>query len=178
MTNKKVSLGEISTFFNIPTLIIDELSIYPIDKSINVQRPPQNLSVRLIGTNMKISLWFFNITSTTHKWEQIKYWENESSGYYTYEQNGLPATEWIWGNTTYTWSINITNGFIWINKTFTYTTKGSRYDVNNNNMVNFQDAGLVWTHRTSLVPYDGLYDVNEDGNVNFQDAGLTWIHRD
>jgi hypothetical protein len=66
----------------------------------------------------------------------------------------------------------------WTNETFHYTTNGSRYDVNNNDKVNFQDAGLVWVHRISLVPYDGLYDVNQDGNVNFQDAGLTWIHRD
>jgi len=52
------------------------------------------------------------------------------------------------------------------------------YDVNHDGTVNFQDAGLVWVHRTSLVPYDGLYDVNQDGQVNFQDAGLVWVHRD
>jgi hypothetical protein len=52
------------------------------------------------------------------------------------------------------------------------------YDVNHDGKVNFQDAGLVWVHRTSLVPYDGLYDVNQDGQVNFQDAGLTWVNRD
>ena len=74
--------------------------------------------------------------------------------------------------------MNITDGTNWTNETYNYTTGGSRYDVNNDNKVNFQDAGLVWIHRTSEVPYDGLYDVNKDGQVNFQDAGLTWVNRD
>jgi len=49
----------------------------------------------------------------------------------------------IWGNTTYTWSICMTEGVAWTNETYTYTTGGSRYDVSNNDLVNFQDAGLV-----------------------------------
>jgi hypothetical protein len=81
-------------------------------------------------------------------------------------------------STTYRWYVNATDGITWTNQTYVYTTSGSRYDVNNNNKVNFQDAGLVWTHRTSIVLYDGLYDVNKDGKVNFQDTGLTWMHRD
>jgi hypothetical protein len=54
----------------------------------------------------------------------------------------------------------------------------SKYDVNQDGDVDYQDAGLVWIHRTSIVPYDPLYDVNNDGTVNFQDAGIVWIHRD
>ena len=81
-------------------------------------------------------------------------------------------------NTTYVWSVNCTDGKVWTNETYQYTTGGSRYDVSNNGRVNFQDAGLVWIHRTSEVAYDGIYDVNQNGEVNFQDAGLTWINRD
>ena len=73
--------------------------------------------------------------------------------------------------------MTVTDETYWTNKTHHYTTKGSRYDVNNDNKVNFQDAGLTWIHRSSIVSHDGLFDVNQDGKVNFQDAGLTWTHR-
>jgi len=80
---------------------------------------------------------------------------------------------------TYVWSVNVTDGYYWTNKTFMFTTRGSRYDVNNNNVVNFQDAGLCWVNRKSNdMTYDGLYDVNQNGLVNFQDAGLCWVNRD
>ena len=74
--------------------------------------------------------------------------------------------------------MNVTDGTFWANETYHFTTSGSRYDVNNDDNVNFQDAGLVWVHRTSEVVYDGIYDVDFDGQVNFQDAGLTWVNRD
>ena len=88
------------------------------------------------------------------------------------------STFWIWGNTTYIWSVNVTDGFYWTNETYKFTTDGSRYDVSNNNIVNFQDAGLCWINRDTVVDYDGLYDVNHNGIVNFQDAGLCWVNRD
>ena len=52
------------------------------------------------------------------------------------------------------------------------------YDVNQDGTVNFQDAGIVWTHRTSINSYNESYDMNNDGMVNFQDAGLVWVNRD
>ena len=96
----------------------------------------------------------------------------------TYDTTNLTGNGWMWGNTIYTWSVNVTDGTYRTNKIFTFTTGGSRYDVNNNDIVNFQDAGLVWVHRTSEVDYDGIYDVSQNGVVNFQDAGLTWVNRD
>ena len=72
----------------------------------------------------------------------------------------------------------MTDGTYWTNKTFSFTTGGSRYDVNNDDTVNFIDAGRVWVHRTTNAVYDGLYDVNGDGTVNFIDAGRTWVNRD
>jgi len=64
-------------------------------------------------------------------------------------------------------SVNLTVPFI-VNK----------YDVNKDGVVDFQDAGLVWIHRSSQVPYETYYDMNDDGVVDFQDAGIVWIHRD
>lgn len=59
-----------------------------------------------------------------------------------------------------------------------YNSELSKYDVNKDGTINFQDAGLTWVHRTTQFPYDPLYDMNNDGTVNFQDAGIVWIHRD
>jgi hypothetical protein len=112
----------------------------------------------------------------THQgtWITVASFSNVGNNTYSYTPSG---NDWLWGNTTYTWSINVTDGTSWTNKTYTFNTNGKRYDVNNDNITNFQDTGLVWVHRTGLLPYDGLYDVNQDGEVNFQDAGLIWANR-
>ena len=110
------------------------------------------------------------------EWITLQTYTRVGNGTY----NFIPPVEndWIWGdNTTYIWSVSVTDGIIWTNETYHYTTSGSRYDVNNDNKVNFQDAGLVWMYRTNEVDYDGIYDMNQDGQVNSQDAGLTWIDR-
>ena len=108
-------------------------------------------------------------------WTVLQSFDNVGNGTYNYIPLG---NDWIWGNTTYTWSINVTDGRSWTNKTFTFSTGGSRYDVNNDNKVNFVDAGIVWVHRTTNAVYDALYDVNGTGDVTFVDAGLTWVNRD
>jgi len=60
-----------------------------------------------------------------------------------------------------------------------YTTSLS---VNDNEIINFQDAGLTWIYITTPEIHnefgDLLYDVNYDGQVNFQDCGLIWVNRD
>ena len=161
---------------NMPPFVYDE---YPQNESIDVERPPSELNVTIEDPNddaMNIYI----------KWRKHDYYHfgelvtlASYTGVYDGTYNFIPPTEndWIWGDTTYVWSVNVTDGIVWINETYQYTTGGSRYDVNNNDLVNFQDAGLVWIHRTSEVYYDGIYDVNQDGQVNFQDAGLTWINR-
>jgi len=56
------------------------------------------------------------------------------------------------------------------------------YDVNRDEIINFQDAGLCWTYITHDELHceygDLLYDVNMDSQVNFQDCGLIWVNRD
>jgi hypothetical protein len=157
---------------NYPPIIINP---NPANGSKGVSRPPVQLNATLedlSGDLLRVILRWMNHIGT---WMTLMTYTDVSNGTYGTIPSG---NDWIWGNTTYTWSVNVTDGVIWTNETYYYTTNGSRYDVNNNNKVNFQDAGLVWAHRTSIMPYDGLYDVNQDGKVNFQDAGLTWTHRD
>jgi parallel beta-helix repeat protein len=149
---------------------------YPIDTSTHVERPPVCLGVDVTGYTLQVTFKWLNHTSTSPAWQEVASFD-VMCGRFECNPAELSGTPWIWGNTTYTWSVNITNGISWTNKTFTFTTDGNRYDVNNNDEVSFVDAGLVWIHRTSRVEYDGLYDVNQDGVVNFVDAGLTWTHR-
>jgi len=161
---------------NTPPFILET---YPLNNSIDISRPLSefNVSVSDIdGDNMSLYFRWINHMPIEDKWDNLTEWVDVSNG--TYAFTPPSSNDWIWGNTTYTWSVNVTDGTFWTNETYFYTTGGSRYDVNNNGVVNFQDAGLVWIHRTSEVDYDGIYDVNQNGVVNFQDAGLTWVNRD
>jgi Beta-propeller repeat len=147
----------------------------PANGTTYIPRPPAQLEIAVTDLNndsLDVSFFWINHTGI---WVSLQTYTGVGNGIFHF----IPpaGNDWIWGNTPYTWSVNVTDGEYWTNETYTYTTGGSRYDVNNNNVVNFQDAGLVWVHRASLVPYDGLYDVNQDSQVNFQDAGLTWVNR-
>jgi len=162
---------------NNPPIILDQ---YPINGSIGQSRPPVELNVT-VGDPDADAMDVY-IRWRKHDYYQFGEWVTLEGhrGVYngTYNTVNLTGNDWIWGNTTYFWSVNVTDGALWTNETYEYTTGGSRYDVSNNGIVNFQDAGLIWIHRTSEAPCDGIYDVNQDGQVNLQDAGLTWINRD
>jgi len=163
----------ITYIVNLPPIISDE---NPVNDSTCVVRPPLELNATIEDPNGDFMDVYIKWKNHDGEWVTLETYNGVGNGTY----NFIPPTEndWIWGNTTYVWSVNATDGTSWTNETYEYATSGSRYDVSNNDLVNFQDAGLVWIHRTSEVDYDGLYDVNGDGQVNFQDAGLTWINRD
>ena len=153
--------------------------INPMNSAVGIERPPENLTVTLEdpdGDSMDLVIRAMRYKEGyVTEWYNLATFEDVSNGSYSVFPAG---NDWIWGNTTYVWSVNVTDGISWTNSTFTFTTSGSRYDVNNDDKVNFIDAGIVWVHRTTNVPYDGLYDVNQDGTVNFIDAGKTWVNRD
>jgi len=147
----------------------------PENGSVDVNRPPFELNISVEDPDSDIMNVYFKWKNHSGFWNELKHYSDVQNGSYNYTPLG---NDWLWGNTTYTWSVNLTDGTYWTNKTFTFRTDGSRYDVSNNGVVNFQDAGLCWVNRDSVVAYDGLFDVNQDGTVNFQDAGLCWINRD
>ena len=103
---------------------------------------------------------------------------NGRYGFIPNESSTMWWNDWLWGDTSYLWAVQVTDGTFWMNRTYWYHTGGSRYDVTNDCLVNFIDAGKTWIHRDSITCYDGLYDVDNDCQVNFIDAGLTWVHRD
>jgi hypothetical protein len=157
----------------IPPEISDES---PGDGATGVDRPPAELSATVEDVNgdeMDIYIKWINHDGV---WTVLETYNNVYDG--TYDFTIPNENDWIWGNTIYVWSVNATDGSDWTNETYQYTTGGSRYDVNNNGIVNFQDAGLVWAHRAGEAAYDGIYDVNDDSTVDFVDAGLTWTNRD
>jgi parallel beta-helix repeat protein len=162
----------------------------------NGYRPPYNLSAYvedLDGDSLSITIQWYVPTHCyfkpdvnpcpeyEHRLVTVASFNGVGDGRYEFVPTGnstLWFNDWVWGNTTYYWNICVTDGTFWANKTFWYHTGGSRYDVNNDGIVNFIDAGKVWVHRDSVTCYDGLYDVNQDCRVNFVDAGLTWVNRD
>ena len=147
------------------------------DCGIDALRPPSQININvedLDGDKLDIYVKWLNHSG---KWSIIDAFYNVSGGIF-FVNDSFVGDDWVWGNTTYIWSVNVTDGVFWVNKSYNFRTGGSRYDVNNDCEVNFQDAGKVWIHRTSISDYDSLYDVNQNGDVNFQDAGLTWINRD
>jgi len=163
---------------NTPPEVIE---VYPIHGESMISRPPVELNAT-IGDNdndlMTIIFCFINHTPIDHNWETISIFSDIYNGSYNY----VPpkSTTWIWGNTTYTWSVNVTDGVTWTNETFTFTTGGSRYDVTNDNKVNYLDPLTTWNYRTnnpSGYPYDGLYDVNDDDKINYIDALTVWANR-
>jgi len=191
-TEMNVTTQPSMVVITLPPVIYNE---YPVNLSLGVERPPAELNVTVEDPNGDIMDVYIRwkvicecciqnsncCYSYDGDWITVKTFTGVGNGTYEFiplDDVTIWLNDWIWGDTTYTWSVNVTDGTTWTNETYQYTTGGSRYDVNNNDLVNFQDAGFVWVHRTSEVAYDGLYDVNLDGQVNFQDAGLTWINRD
>ena len=162
----------------------------------NGYRPPRNLSAYvedLDGDPLNITIkWhaptfcyilpdFNPCPMYPHSWETVASFEGVGSGRYEFVPTESSTVWWndrLWGDTNYYWNVSVTDGMFWVNKTFWYHTGGSRYDVTNDCLVNFIDAGKVWINRDNGNCFDGLYDVNEDCKVNFIDAGLTWVNRD
>jgi hypothetical protein len=92
--------------------------------------------------------------------------------------------EFAWGNTTYTWSVNVTDGETWINETYTYTTVSdasgadARYDMNNDGTVDVFDALLTWNKKAGDASYNNLYDVvATHGLIDVFDALNVWSHK-
>jgi len=150
-------------------------SPFPVDESTGVNRPPVNLSASINGTDITVYFSWVNITPSINVTEELYNWTGQTNN--RTNITWLWSTEWTRGNTEYIWFVNATNGTDWKNETYTYTTKGSRYDVSNTGDVVFDDAIDVWDNRVGTKPYKGIYDVDHSGDVTFDDAVDVWDHR-
>ncbi len=159
---------------------------YPVNNTIgnatDNYRPPINISAQINGSNLDIYIYLYNITPVIPTWTLIQNWSSVNTGRYGISQANLTTfgreTEFLLGNTTYNWSVNVTDGSTWVNQTYTYTTnetennQNMRYDVTNDNAVGFADVSSTWA--ASVLPYDRIYDVDGDNAVGFSDVSLIW----
>lgn len=158
---------------------------YPANGATGISRPPTNLSADVSGTNIDAYIYFVNMTPKTDTWTLVNSWSGISSQRieYTSLDTFGRETEFIWGNTTYTWSVNITDGGTWINKTYTFSTKeivdgsNARHDINNDDTVDVFDLNNCWTNREGEAPFDGIYDVNTDDEIDVFDLNNIWSNR-
>ena len=162
---------------------VDVCCPYPGNQSTGNSRPPTNVSAHVNGTNVDIYFYFMNMTPVTNTSTLFASWTGENDGRFDFttfnwtNPETYDATDWIWGDTTYTWYVNATDGSTWYNQTFNYTTGGSRYDVSGSGDVVSADAYRVWTNRAGEASYNGIYDVNQGGDITPTDAYLVWINK-
>jgi len=131
-----------------------------------------NKTIDLDGSGIPVSSWHpigtnFTVGNGTYKCNQIFDMADDGN-----------HTRWRWGSTTYWFNVSVTDGKIWTNKTFSYTTSLSRCDVQSPlGIVTIGDAQAVWSH----VPlaYDGIYDVQSPWTlINIADAQYVWSQSD
>jgi len=150
---------------------------YPLNESTGVARPPVNISIGINGTGVNISIYFWNRTPHIETWSLLAEWRDVSEGRYEVldldSANG--TNEFIWGGTNYNWSVNITDGSDWVNRSYWYNTTGSRYDVDNDNSVFVGDLNIVWANRGGS--FDGFYDCDNDGSIFVGDLNVIWANR-
>jgi len=122
------------------------------------------------------------MTPTTPTWTLLNSWSDQSSG--RFEITSGHGTDWIWGNTTYYWCVNITDGNgHWVNQTFNFETNATaggndaRMDVDNDNNVFVGDLNTIWANRNGQADFNGLYDTDEDDNVFVGDLNTVWAAR-
>jgi hypothetical protein len=178
------SVANTSAIYWFNTSNMSMFAPYPANQSGEVVRPPANLSISITATNVDLSIWFINMTSVTNTWTKLYEWTGVNTG--RYEVTSLSSlngtTQFIWGNTTYYWSANLTDGSSWINTTYNYTTtevvdtKSLRYDVSNDGAINVLDLSIDWAHNWLVADYNRLYDTNVDTIVNVIDLSKIWAN--
>jgi len=145
---------------------------YPANESTGNDRPPTNISIGVNGSNIDVYIYYNNHTLRPDEFRELQNWTSQTTG--RLEVSTLWENEFIWGGTRYNWSVNITNGVSWLNESFWYETKGSRYDIDNDDTVFVGDLNAVWANRAT---YDNLYDADDDGTIFVGDLNTVWANR-
>ena len=150
---------------------------YPANESTEISRPPVNISVGVTGTNMDIYFYFWNRTPHIETWSLLASWSGvDSDRYEVFDLDTLNGTnEFIWGGTTYNWSVKVNTGGVWSNVTYWYNTTGSRYDIDKNDNVFVGDLSETWANRGGS--FDGYYDTDDNGNIFVGDLSEIWANR-
>ena len=160
---------------------IFETSVYPANESTEVERPATNTSIIINGTNLDVYFYFTNYTSATNLTEVFVSWTGENTQRFEFTDFGwTPRTDWMWGNTKYYWSVNVTDGSTWLNRSFNYMSvasasgKNARYDVQLPLGV-LSSADAIKTWASVPATYNRVYDVQvPHGVLSSADAQKVW----
>ena len=156
---------------------------YPVNISTEVNRPPVNISLQINGSGLDVYFYSYNITSFNPVWVLLANWSGVEGARYELINLVSAGNLFIWGNTTYHWYVNVTDGSTWINSSYEYTTTelangaNARYDVSNDDWVDGTDLLADYAHRTGTLSYDGIYDVDGDGWIDGTDLLLVYANR-
>jgi len=152
---------------------------YPANESTGQNRPPVNISIQINGSNLDIYYYYWNMSCWPNAYSLLYNWSTRSNG--RYEVLNLDtnwSSSFTWGDHDYNWSVNISNASAWLNTSYIYTTKGSRYDVTNSGDVITDDISVTWANRTGGGQvYNGIYDVDSTGDIITDDISKIWAHR-
>jgi len=170
--------ADAACYYNPQNAPFDTYLPYPANQSTGIERPPTNLSILINSSLLNITFYSYNITAYTPIWNTLRDWSNEEGNKrFSITQLSNYSNNYLWGNTTYYWSVNVSNGSSWINNTYQYTTGGSRYDVVNSGDVTSTDVTNDWNHRIGEQVYDGIFDVDYSGDITATDCSLIWANR-
>jgi len=160
--------------WNFTTLFLNVSNEYPLNNDAEVEREA-NLSADCDGYGMDVYIYFYNMTPKVHTWSLVDSWTEENSD--RFETNREYGNDFKWGNTTYTWSVNITDGTNWVNKTYTYVTEqqtaeghNARMDVDADNTLDIFDARDTYNNYNQGHEFDGIYDVDENDDIDVFDC--------
>ena len=126
------------------------------------------------------------MTPAAHTWTLAASWSGVDTGRYSIEDltTNFTLKEFIWGNTTYTWSVNVSNATSWVNESYTFTTNATsgdganaRYDVDGDDDVDLFDALYTWNNREFQATYNGIYDFSLNDRISVQDVLYVWNNR-
>jgi len=145
------SLGNEETLSPTP-LIFDET---PTNESVGVYTKP-SLSVRAIDPNGQNMTIIFRERISSNLWQDIKTYENVGDGTYAAISDNMNKL-----GTVYYWSVCVTDGTGWVNKTFCFTTTSTILK-------------QKWLSSPVPVGVSGVLiaDVNHDGIEEVLQAGI------
>ncbi|HDO19452.1 MAG TPA: DUF4091 domain-containing protein, partial [Thermoplasmatales archaeon] len=148
---------------------------HPENGKVNVTIDPRNGIYPIL--NVTISdpegdqLTVIFRTNATGRWQTIKTFSGSNG---TYTTNCDLMNNWL---TWYWWSVNITDGKNWVNRTLCFRTKPADWDINMDNEIDIKDITAVTAHYGETGDPGWIReDINKDGEIDIKDITAVTAH--
>ena len=155
-----------------PGLALNNISCYIYDNDGDTMGLAFNTNKSGFGNQTDTWDSFWNCIGINNSVGNGHYWWNQTTN-----KSDKFTTRWRWGDTTYHFWINVTDGKTWTNETFHFTTSGSRYDVTSSGDIVATDVSKTWAYRQGEASYLGIYDVGGNGDITATDCSEIWANR-